>query len=171
MARRLRIHVPDDWSHVMSRGNGGEAIFRTDEDRQRFLGLVSEVPARFGTEVQVRGGVSPTRPWWCADGQYVGLSPVESPVEGADGWKVHQTLGAGGGAEEGSAWCGCPGSGRGPRTPPPPFLLEWGDRPAPPMQRGEAPKASPLELVEMIVAPLLVIFMLLKREELRSSWL
>lgn len=51
MARRLRIHVPDGWYHVMSRGNGGELIYRTDEDRRRFLGLVSELPARFGTEV------------------------------------------------------------------------------------------------------------------------
>ena len=35
----------------MSRGNGGEAIYRSDEDRRRFLSLVAEVPARFGAEI------------------------------------------------------------------------------------------------------------------------
>jgi len=42
MARGLRIHVTDGWYHVMSRGNGGEAIWRTDEDGRRFLGLADE---------------------------------------------------------------------------------------------------------------------------------
>ena len=51
MARQLRIHVPDGWYHVVSRGNGGEAIYRKDEDRRQFLGLVSELPERFGTEI------------------------------------------------------------------------------------------------------------------------
>jgi len=37
----------------MSRGNGGEAICWTDEDRRRFLGGVAELPERFGTEVHV----------------------------------------------------------------------------------------------------------------------
>ena len=50
MARRLRIQVPDGWYHVMSRGNGGEMFYRTDEDRRRFLGRVAELPERFGTE-------------------------------------------------------------------------------------------------------------------------
>ncbi len=35
----------------MSRGNGGEGIYRTDEDRRRFLGQVAELPERFGTEL------------------------------------------------------------------------------------------------------------------------
>ncbi len=51
MARPLRIHVPDGWYHVTSRGNGGEVLFRRDDDRRAFLGLVSELPERFGTEV------------------------------------------------------------------------------------------------------------------------
>ena len=51
MARPLRLHVVDGWYHVMSRGNGGEDIYRRDEDRRRFLGLVSELPERFGTEI------------------------------------------------------------------------------------------------------------------------
>ncbi len=32
MARRLRIQVRDGWYHGMSRGNGGEVIWRIDED-------------------------------------------------------------------------------------------------------------------------------------------
>lgn len=51
MARGPRIHVPDGWYHVMSRGNGGEEIYRDDEDRRRFLGLVAEAPGRFETEI------------------------------------------------------------------------------------------------------------------------
>lgn len=51
MARPLRINVAGGWYHVMSRGNGGEALYRTETDRRRFLGLVAELPERFGTEV------------------------------------------------------------------------------------------------------------------------
>ncbi|MCC7373719.1 MAG: transposase [Verrucomicrobiales bacterium] len=51
MARGPRIHVPEGWYHVTSRGNGGEAIFGSDEDRRRLLGLVAEVPNRFGAEI------------------------------------------------------------------------------------------------------------------------
>lgn len=51
MARGPRIQVRDGWYHVVSRGNGGEAIYRSDEDRRRFLGLLAEVPGRFGTEI------------------------------------------------------------------------------------------------------------------------
>jgi len=35
----------------MSRGNGSETLFRTGEDRRRFLGLAAELARRFGTEV------------------------------------------------------------------------------------------------------------------------
>ncbi len=35
----------------MSRGNGWETVFRRDDDRRAFLGLVSELPERFGTEI------------------------------------------------------------------------------------------------------------------------
>lgn len=51
MARPLRIHVIDGWYHVMSRGNGGKNLFLNDDDRRAFLGMVSELPERFGTEV------------------------------------------------------------------------------------------------------------------------
>jgi REP element-mobilizing transposase RayT len=51
MARPLRILVAGGWYHVTSRGNRREAIYRADTDRRRFLGLVAELPQRFGLEV------------------------------------------------------------------------------------------------------------------------
>jgi REP element-mobilizing transposase RayT len=51
MARALRILLAGGWYHVTSRGNRREAIYRTDADRTRFLGLVAELPDRFGLEV------------------------------------------------------------------------------------------------------------------------
>ena len=51
MARPLRVNLPQSWHHVMSRGNGGERIFRNDTDRRRFFGLVAELPERFSAEV------------------------------------------------------------------------------------------------------------------------
>src|SRR5574341_657914 len=51
MARPLRILVPGGWYHVTSRANGREDLFRTDDDRRRFLGLVAELPERFGLEI------------------------------------------------------------------------------------------------------------------------
>ena len=51
MARSLRVNLPESWYHVMSRGNGGERIYRDDTDRRRFLGLVSELPGRFSVEI------------------------------------------------------------------------------------------------------------------------
>ncbi|MFM8357511.1 MAG: hypothetical protein ACKOET_03050 [Verrucomicrobiota bacterium] len=43
-ARPLRVNLAGSWIHVLSRGNGGEMLFRDDTDRRRFLGLVSELP-------------------------------------------------------------------------------------------------------------------------------
>src|ERR1051325_2669693 len=51
MARPLRILVVGGWYHVTSRGNRRKDLFRTEADRRRFLGLVAELPARFGLEV------------------------------------------------------------------------------------------------------------------------
>ena len=51
MARPLRIDPPGAWHHVTGRGNGGERLFHADADRRRFLGLVSELPGRFGLEI------------------------------------------------------------------------------------------------------------------------
>ena len=50
--QRLLLQVPECWYHVTSWGHGGEAIYRTEEDRKRFMGWVAELPERFGTEVQ-----------------------------------------------------------------------------------------------------------------------
>ncbi len=51
MARPLRINLAGAWYHVMSRGNGGDPIYRSDLDRRRFLGLLAEMPERFSIEV------------------------------------------------------------------------------------------------------------------------
>ena len=51
MARSLRVNVAGGWYHVVSRGNGGDRIYRDDTDRRRFLGLVSELPGRFSVEI------------------------------------------------------------------------------------------------------------------------
>jgi len=42
MARPLRIEYPGAAYHVMARGNQGQAIFRDDTDRQRFIETVAE---------------------------------------------------------------------------------------------------------------------------------
>jgi REP element-mobilizing transposase RayT len=51
MTRPLRIQVAGGWYHLTSRGNRGEAVYRTEADRRRFLGLVAGWPERFGLEV------------------------------------------------------------------------------------------------------------------------
>lgn len=51
MARPLRLLAPDAWQHIVNRGNQRERIFRTDDDRRRFLGCLSEFPERFRIEV------------------------------------------------------------------------------------------------------------------------
>lgn len=51
MARPLRIDWPGAGHHVTGRWNGGESIFHSDTDRRRFLGLISELPGRFGLEI------------------------------------------------------------------------------------------------------------------------
>ncbi|MFQ5847786.1 MAG: transposase [Candidatus Methylomirabilales bacterium] len=42
MGRPLRIHVPGAFYHVISRGNQGQAIFKSDHDRQTCLRLLAE---------------------------------------------------------------------------------------------------------------------------------
>ncbi len=51
VARPLRIAFPGAWYHITNRGLERRAIFRTPEDRVRFLGLLAEASARFGVEV------------------------------------------------------------------------------------------------------------------------
>jgi hypothetical protein len=44
----------------MNRGHRGSALFREDADRQRFLGMLAELPERFGVELHAFLGVSAT---------------------------------------------------------------------------------------------------------------
>ena len=47
MARPLRIEYPGALYHVTARGNARQNIFLDDTDRQRFLGVLGQVVARF----------------------------------------------------------------------------------------------------------------------------
>jgi REP element-mobilizing transposase RayT len=48
MARPLRIEYPGAVYHVTARGNARQPIFRDDQDRERFLGTLDHVMARYG---------------------------------------------------------------------------------------------------------------------------
>ena len=51
MARPVRVVRPDTWYQVMNRGHRRGAVFLDDADRRRFLGLVAELPQRYGVEL------------------------------------------------------------------------------------------------------------------------
>lgn len=51
MARRPRVHWPASFHHVMLRGNGGQAIFADDADRQHICDLLAEGVERFGHRI------------------------------------------------------------------------------------------------------------------------
>ena len=51
MARKNRIHVPGGVYHVMMRGNGGQDIFYSDQDRYRIYLLLQEGISRFDYRV------------------------------------------------------------------------------------------------------------------------
>jgi REP element-mobilizing transposase RayT len=51
MARQWRIEYPGALYHVLSRGNGGQDIFYSDNDRDLFLSLLEELIGRFNVEV------------------------------------------------------------------------------------------------------------------------
>ncbi len=51
MARQWRIEYPGALYHVLSRGNGGQDIFLSDQDRHVFLELLQEVSERFGIHI------------------------------------------------------------------------------------------------------------------------
>lgn len=51
MARRPRIHLDGGLYHVIFRGNGGEPVFFTDDDRFRFYLLLQEGTCRFGYHI------------------------------------------------------------------------------------------------------------------------
>ena len=50
MARPLRIEYAGAWYHVMNRGAGRKAIFKTDEQRHYFLSLMGHTAERFAAE-------------------------------------------------------------------------------------------------------------------------
>lgn len=47
MARPLRVEYPGAFYHVISRGNSGAAVFKTDRDRKRFLDYLQNARERF----------------------------------------------------------------------------------------------------------------------------
>ena len=51
MARQWRIQYPSAIYHVMSRGNGGQSIFVSDQDRFTFLSLLELLTERFNIEI------------------------------------------------------------------------------------------------------------------------
>ncbi len=51
MARQWRIEYPGALYHVLSRGNNGQDIFVSDEDRKLFLAILKEFSGRFNIEV------------------------------------------------------------------------------------------------------------------------
>jgi len=51
MARQWRIEFPGALYHVMSRGNGRQDIFLSDNDRHLFLTLLEELSERFSVEI------------------------------------------------------------------------------------------------------------------------
>lgn len=51
MARKPRIHLPGGIYHVMLRGNDGQPVFFSDQDRLSFCELVAEGVARYGHRV------------------------------------------------------------------------------------------------------------------------
>ncbi len=70
MARKPRVHYPGGVYHVMLRGNGGQPIFFSDEDRCRFYLLLQEGTARF--DYRVHG--------FCLMGNHVHLAIQVSEV-------------------------------------------------------------------------------------------
>lgn len=51
MARPLRVEYPGAFYHVISRGNGGERIFRTESDYTKLLEYLGKATERFGVTV------------------------------------------------------------------------------------------------------------------------
>jgi len=51
MARQPRFQYPGALYHVMARGNGGDAVFVTDDDRKVFLHRLGQVCESHGWKV------------------------------------------------------------------------------------------------------------------------
>jgi len=48
MPRSLRVQYPGAVYHIMARGNQGQAVFRDDRDRKRFLATLGEACGKTG---------------------------------------------------------------------------------------------------------------------------
>jgi REP element-mobilizing transposase RayT len=48
MARKLRVQFPGAFYHVITRGNGGQKIFRDFQDFERYLSFLREYKVHFG---------------------------------------------------------------------------------------------------------------------------
>ncbi len=53
MTRPLRVQFPGAWYHVTSRGNEGRAVFKSREDRKRFLSYLQSAHERYGAAIHV----------------------------------------------------------------------------------------------------------------------
>lgn len=51
MARKHRIYIPGAMYHVIARGNGGQTIFYSNEDRNYFYNLLNETTKRFSYRI------------------------------------------------------------------------------------------------------------------------
>ena len=51
MARTLRIEYAGAVYHLLARGNQGQAVFRDDRDRRRFLETLGEACAKTGWRI------------------------------------------------------------------------------------------------------------------------
>ena len=51
MARPLRVQYPGAFYHVINRGNAGEKIFSSKEDKEKFLEYLGKSAERFSITV------------------------------------------------------------------------------------------------------------------------
>ena len=79
MARKPRIHVDGALYHVMLRGNGGQTIFLTEEDRDAFEALVAEGVSRFGHRIHAY--------CWMGNHVHLAIQVAETPLS-----KIMQNL-------------------------------------------------------------------------------
>ena len=51
MARPLRVEYPNAFYHAISRGNGGQSIFQSDRDEEKFLAILQKAVDRYSLRV------------------------------------------------------------------------------------------------------------------------
>jgi len=80
MARKPRIHLDGALYHVMLRGNGGQSIFLSDEDRDAFEALVAQGVSRFGHRIHAYC-------CWMGNHVHLAIQVAETPLS-----KIMQNL-------------------------------------------------------------------------------